>query len=64
MAPATQTTKAPAIIELSKLYSMAFGLATYVSPVGYPTDSARLASGCWSGSPGWASTHKVPAKGF
>ena len=25
---------------------------------------ARLASRCWSGSPGWAFTHRVPIKGF
>ncbi len=25
---------------------------------------ARLASRCWSGSPGWAFTHRVPLKGF
>lgn len=39
---------------LSRLNSVAFGLAAYVSPVGYPTAGARLASRCWSGSPGRA----------
>jgi len=39
---------------LSRLNSMAFGLAAYVSRDGYPPNRARLASGCWSGSPGQA----------
>jgi hypothetical protein len=39
---------------LSRLNSMAFGLAAYVSRDGCPPDRARLASGCWSGSPGRA----------
>ena len=32
---------------LSRLNSMAFGLAAYVSRGGYPPDRARLAPGCW-----------------
>ncbi len=43
---------------------MAFGLAAYVSRAGYPADRARLASRCWSGSPGRAYTRRVPIKGF
>ena len=49
---------------LSRLDSMAFGLAAYVSRDGFPSDRARLASGCWSGSPGRAFTRRVPTKGF
>ena len=49
---------------LSRLNSMAFGLAAYVSRGGYPPDRARLASGCWSSSPGRAFTRRVPIKGF
>ncbi len=33
---------------------MAFGLAVYASPGSLPHHDARLASGCWSGSTGWA----------
>jgi len=33
---------------------MASGLAAYVSRDGYPPNRARLASRCWSGSPGRA----------
>ena len=39
---------------LSKLNSMAFGLAVYASPGSLPHHDARLASGCWSGSTGRA----------
>jgi len=39
---------------LSTLNSMAFGLAVYASQDGLPRHHARLASGCWSGSTGWA----------
>ncbi len=49
---------------LSRLDGMAFGLAAYVSRDGYPPDRARLASGCWSSSPGRAFTRKAPMKGF
>ena len=38
---------------------MAFGLAAYVSRF-----RARLASRCWSSSPGRAFTRRVPKKGF
>lgn len=49
------TTKAKAPTKgLSKLNSMAFGLAVYASPDGLPTYDARLASGRWSGSTGRA----------
>ena len=64
MALALGTTKAPTINRFSRLNSMAFGLAAYVSPVGCPTCGARLASRCWSGSPGRAFTRRVPTKGF
>ena len=47
MAPAKCMTKAPTR-RLSRLNSMAFGLAAYVSRDGYPPDRARLASRCWS----------------
>jgi len=49
---------------LSRLNSMAFRLAAYVSRDGYPPNRARLASRCWSGSPGRAFTRRVPLKGF
>ena len=39
---------------LSKLNSMAFGLAVYASQCGLPTPHARLASGRWSGATGRA----------
>ncbi len=39
---------------LSKLNSMAFGLAVYASQCGLLQPHARLASGCWSGSTGRA----------
>jgi len=39
---------------LSTPNSMAFGLAVYASPGSLPHHDARLASGCWSGSTGWA----------
>ena len=51
--PATYTTKAPTG-QLSKLYSMASGLAVYASPQGSPLRSARLASECGSDFPGRA----------
>jgi hypothetical protein len=59
MAPAERTTKAPTTKWLSRLNSMAFGLAAYVSRF-----RARLASRCWSSSPGRAFTRRVPTKGF
>ena len=49
---------------LSRLNSMAFGLAAYVSRDWLSADRARLASRCWSGSPGRAFTRRVPPKGF
>ncbi len=63
-APAERTTKAPTKTRLSRLHSMASRLAAYVSPAGYPTDGARLASGCWSGSPGRASHPQGPCERF
>jgi len=53
--PARDTTKTPTRNRLSGLNRMAFGLAVYVSRDGYPPNRARLASRCWSGSPGRAS---------
>ena len=50
--------------KLSRLNSMAFGLAAYVSRAGYPADRARLASRRWSSSPGRAFTRRAPLKGF
>ena len=54
VAPGRSTAKAPAK-GLSRLNSMAFGLAVYASPDGLATHDARLASGRWSGSTGRAS---------
>ena len=51
-------------VSLSRLNSMAFGLAAYVSRDGCPPNRARLASRCWSGSPGRAFTRRAPTKGF
>jgi hypothetical protein len=49
------TTKAKAPTKgLSKLNSMAFGLAVYASPGSLPHHDARLTSGCWSGATGRA----------
>ena len=53
VAPGMRTTKAPAK-GLSRLNRMAFGLAVYASQAGLPRHHARLASGCWPGSPGRA----------
>lgn len=47
-APAHGTTMVPRIRHFSSLRSMAFGLAAYLSPVGYQTCRATLASMCWS----------------
>ena len=49
---------------VSGLHSMAFGIAAYVSRDGCPPNRARLASRCWSGSPGRAFTRRAPLKGF
>ena len=51
--PVQGTLKAPTR-GLSTLNSMAFGLAVYASQAGLPQHHARLASRCWSGSPGRA----------
>ena len=64
LAPATVKTKAPAFINVSRLDSMASGLAVYASRGGSPHRRARLASRRWSNSPERASTRKVPMKGF
>ena len=48
------TAKAPARNRLSKLNTMAFGLAVYASQRRLPGRHARLASRCWSSSPGRA----------
>ncbi len=53
VAPGPRSAKAPTI-GLSTLNSTAFGLAVYASPGSLPHHDARLASGCWSGSTGWA----------
>ncbi len=52
MAPAELKTKAPTTTVLSRLNTMASGLAAYVSRDGYPPNRARLASRCRSRSPG------------
>jgi hypothetical protein len=49
---------------LSGLNHTASALAVYASQAGSPRHHARLASGCWPGSPGRASTRRVPSKGF
>ena len=64
MAPRNENGKAPTFSKISRLDSMAFGLAASVSRDGYPPNRARLASRCWSGSPGRASTRKAPTEGF
>ncbi len=46
--------KAPTTTNLSKLNSMGFRPTGPLSRDGYPPNRARLASGCWSGSPGQA----------
>ena len=63
VAPGTERAKAPAK-GLSRLNSMAFGLAAYASHCGLPAPHARLASRCWSGSPGRASHPQGSAKRF
>jgi len=64
VAPASVKTKAPAFQIVSRLNSMAFGLAVHASRRGSPRRRAGLASGRWSNSPGRASTRKVPTRGF
>ena len=54
MAPASATAKAPTRIVLSKLNSMAFGLAVYASQCRLPRPHARLASSRWSDATGRA----------
>ena len=63
VAPALVTTKAPTTTPISRLNSMAFGLAAYASRHCLRR-RARLASRCWSGAPGRAFTHRAPIKGF
>ncbi len=53
VAPGPPSAKAPTM-GLSTLNSTAFGLAVYASQGGLLQHHARLASGCWSGSTGWA----------
>ena len=53
VAPGPPGAKAPTK-GLSTPNSMAFGLAVYASQGGLLRSHARLASGCWSGSAGWA----------
>jgi hypothetical protein len=62
--PAYRTTKTPTIIFLSRLNSMAFGLAVYASSRWLPRHDARLASGCRLRSAGWPWGRWVPMKGF
>ena len=62
-APAAATSRAPAL-PLSRLNPPALVLAVYASPRRSPAKDARLASGCWSGSAGRASTRRVPTRGF
>jgi hypothetical protein len=63
-APLNANGKAPTISRLSRLDSMAFGLTAYVSRGGSLAPRARLASRCWSGSPGRTSTRRAPTEGF
>jgi hypothetical protein len=53
VAPGPPDAEAPTI-GLSTPNSTAFGLAVYASQSGLLRPHARLASGCWSGSTGWA----------
>jgi hypothetical protein len=53
VAPGPPSAEAPTI-GLSTLNSTAFGLAVYALQGGLLRPHARLASGCWSGSTGWA----------
>ena len=62
MAPAKCMTKAPTR-RLSRLDSMAFGLAAYVSRVGYPPTAQGWLPGAGR-FPGRALTRRVPSKGF
>ena len=50
-APVCVTTKAPAVLELSRLNHTASTVAAYASRLGHPA-RARLASGCWPALPG------------
>lgn len=54
VAPATETAEAPTMRTISRLNSMAFGLAIYASSSKLPIHDARLASGRWSGATGRA----------
>jgi hypothetical protein len=55
--PAKKRTKTPTHNPISRLNSMAFGLAVYASQCRLPKHHARLASGCRLRSAGWASAH-------
>ncbi len=62
-APVAETSRAPTL-RLSRLNPPASVLAVYASPRQLSAWDARLASGCWSGSAGRASTRRVPTRGF
>ena len=55
VAPAGEKTKAPTMMVISGLNSMAFEIAVYASQPGLPQNHARLASRCWLDFPGQAS---------
>lgn len=54
VAPAGEKTKAPTMMVISGLNSMAFEIAVYASQPGLPQSHARLASRCWLDFPGQA----------
>ena len=54
----------PRLRPISGLNGPARAHAVYASPGGSPHQDARLASGCWPDSTGWAQAHWVPPKGF
>jgi hypothetical protein len=63
VAPVISKAKAPTT-GLSKLNSMAFGLAVYASQDGLPRHHAKLASGRWSGAAGRAFHPQGPYERF
>jgi len=64
MAPATRTTKAPTINELSRLNSMAFRIAVYVSRRWSPVAAQDSLPGVGQTLLGGLSTRRVPTRGF
>jgi hypothetical protein len=49
--PLRPTSRAPTMSQISRLDSRALALAVYASPPALPQHDAKLASGCWPGSP-------------